>query len=174
LRAWLIPCTAQILRTLTSKLVNRRLGSLRTGHQGSIPFRRRSTTRNSWGRPSRATGALAVTLRTRLTEVRAAEEDHSRRLVYDKRRPRTWHSKRRNCSTKNVSGRPRAGRAAPDSVAGVGGFELPEDDSSNSHQLPKKGLTTLAAFTPIRQVFQSDGQNAIWRFESSQPRQRNI
>jgi hypothetical protein len=31
--------------------------------------------------------------------------------------------------------------------------------------------TTLATFTPIRQVFQSDGQSAIWRFESSQPSQ---
>jgi len=30
-----------------------------------------------------------------------------------------------------------------DSVGGVTGFELPEDDSSNSHQLPKKGPTTL-------------------------------
>src|SRR5260370_34756750 len=28
-----------------------------------------------------------------------------------------------------------------------------------------------AAFTPIRQVFQSDEQNAMWRFESSQPSQ---
>jgi hypothetical protein len=56
-------------------------------------------------------------------------------------------------------------------MAGLTGFELPEDDSSNSHQLPENGLATLAAFTPIRQVFQSDGQNAMWRFESSQPSQ---
>jgi hypothetical protein len=34
-------------------------------------------------------------------------------------------------------------------VAGLRGFELPEDDSSNSHQLPEKGPTTLSAFTPI-------------------------
>jgi len=45
-----------------------------------------------------------------------------------------------------------------DSLAELRGFELPEDDSPNSHQLPEKGPTTLAAFTPIRQVFQSDGQ----------------
>src|ERR1700736_4602869 len=56
-------------------------------------------------------------------------------------------------------------------LAGLRGFELPEDDSSNSHQLPENGPTTLAAFTPIRQVFQSDGQNAMWRFESSHPSQ---
>jgi hypothetical protein len=34
-------------------------------------------------------------------------------------------------------------------MAGLRGFELPEDDSSNSHQLPEKGPTTLSAFTPI-------------------------
>ena len=32
----------------------------------------------------------------------------------------------------------------------------------------------LAAFTPIRQVFQSDGQDAIWRFESSQPSHADV
>src|SRR5260370_12564791 len=56
-----------------------------------------------------------------------------------------------------------------DCLAGLTGFELPEDDSSNSHQLPENGPTTLAAFTPIRQVLQSDGQNTMWRFESSHP-----
>jgi hypothetical protein len=57
-------------------------------------------------------------------------------------------------------------------LAGLRGIELPEDDSPNSHQLLEKGPTTLSAFTPIRQVFQSDGQNAILRFESSQPSHR--
>jgi hypothetical protein len=28
-------------------------------------------------------------------------------------------------------------------MAGLTGFELPEDDSSNSHQLPENGPTTL-------------------------------
>ena len=35
-----------------------------------------------------------------------------------------------------------------DSVAGLTGFELPEDESSNSHQLPENGATT---YRPSRQ-----------------------
>src|ERR1700730_12881079 len=59
----------------------------------------------------------------------------------------------------------------PHCLPGLTGFELPDDDLISTIQMPKKGPATLAAFTPIRQVFQSDGQNAIWRFESSQPSQ---
>jgi hypothetical protein len=37
-------------------------------------------------------------------------------------------------------------------------------------ELPEKGSTTLRTSRRIRQTFQPDGKNAIWRFESSQPR----
>ena len=60
-----------------------------------------------------------------------------------------------------------------DSLAELRGFELPEDDSPNSHQLPEKGPTTLAAFTPIGRYF-SQMDNAILRFESSQPSQPSV
>jgi hypothetical protein len=50
------------------------------------------------------------------------------------------------------------------------GFELPEDDLPSSHQLPEKGPTTLAGVHANSAGFSVRWQNAIWRFESSQPR----
>src|SRR5260370_30296050 len=56
-------------------------------------------------------------------------------------------------------------------MPGLRGFELPEDDSSIRPSTAEERTHNVSAPTPIRQVFQSDGQNAIWRFESSQPSQ---
>src|ERR1700730_11734010 len=49
----------------------------------------------------------------------------------------------------------------PDSVAGLRGFELPEDDSSNSHRLPEKGCrfcNTPKFFPPVTWPDESKGR----------------
>jgi hypothetical protein len=63
---------------------------------------------------------------------------------------------RRSRRHHSCQGPSHVGRWRPDWLAGLRGFELPEDDSSNSHQLPEKGThnVRLAAFTPFREGFQ--------------------
>jgi hypothetical protein len=50
------------------------------------------------------------------------------------------------------------GQTTPDSVAGLTGFELPEDDSSSSRSTAGERPATLDISRQIRQRFQLDGQ----------------
>jgi hypothetical protein len=55
-------------------------------------------------------------------------------------------------------------------LPGLRGFELPEDDSSNSHRLPEKGTHNVSGLHANLAGLSVRWTNAIWRFESSQPR----
>ena len=55
-------------------------------------------------------------------------------------------------------------------VAGLRGFELPNDNLPDRHQMLETGPTTSHVPTRIRHIFQSSNQNDVWRFESSQPK----
>ncbi len=52
-------------------------------------------------------------------------------------------------------------RWRPDWPAGVGGFELPEDDLPNSQSTAEEGAQDVSTFLRIRQTFQSSDQTTF-------------
>src|ERR1700738_265908 len=87
--------------------------------------------------------------------------------------PRARERRSRACNEQNLSGRPRAGRAAPDSVAGLRRLELANVHLHNSlswhGEFSSAELTllasTLSASAMRWQVLRFD----VCEFESSQP-----
>jgi hypothetical protein len=61
----------------------------------------------------------------------------------------------------------RVPQCETDCLAGLRGFELPEDDSSNSHRLPEKGTHNVSSLHANSAGLSVRLTNAIWRFESS-------